>query len=131
MPPTFSFEKVAQLIKVVCKEEINKDFFVSLFFTDKEHMYTLNNNFRGKDYATNVLSFPFDYSLEDKEYLGEIFLCHEVIQKENDSEDYLLFLILHSLLHLLGYDHDSDETWKEMEEREKYYCAKLNIKAIC
>ncbi len=73
-------------------------------------MRRLNKTFRGKDYATDVLSFD----ATDPESLGELVLCPEVIQrqaKEHELSDFAeyAYMVLHGILHLLGYDHEKDD----------------------
>lgn len=81
----------------------------------------LNRDFRGKDYATNVLSFP--YALEPV-VCGDLVLCPEVVAREaaeqgKSGEEHYAHLIVHGILHLLGYDHvDSRKEARRMEARE-------------
>ncbi len=91
---------------------------LSLTFIGKERMKTLNRNHREKDYATDVLSFPLDDHGE-KSQMGEVFINLEVANKKSKDFDrtpknYLLFLFIHSLFHLKGYDHG-----EKMENKEK------------
>jgi probable rRNA maturation factor len=72
-------------------------------------MRTLNRTFRGKDYATDVLSFPVD----TEPFLGDIAIATGVAQRQADEAGHsvateLRILALHGLLHLLGYDHERD-----------------------
>lgn len=73
-------------------------------------MRSLNRQFRGMDYATDVLSFP----AETRGYLGDIVIASGVANKQAKAGGHSLkteirVLALHGLLHLLGYDHDSDD----------------------
>ena len=77
----------------------------------------LNRTYRGKDAATNVLSFPFQRppgaAPEDGAYLGDVVLAAETVQREAaergiERKHHLQHLVVHGLLHLLGYDHDTD-----------------------
>ena len=89
---------------------------VSITLTNDEHIHELNKNFRGVDSPTDVLSFAFRESDEPEildsevEILGDIIISLEraEIQAENFGHSYLrevIFLTVHGLLHLLGYDH--------------------------
>lgn len=93
----------------------------------------INNEYRGKDKATDVLSFPSQDNIRNDEYevineeliIGDILICHEVCEaqaKEHEITylDEFLHLFVHGLLHLYGYDHElSDSEEKLMEEKEK------------
>ena len=107
---------------------------VNILLTDDAEMRKLNKQYRGFDKSTNVLSFP---SLEAKEVaallnestqqtpiiLGDIALAFEAIQHESREQDksftqHLVHLVVHGILHLLGYDHDNDEDASKMESLE-------------
>lgn len=101
---------------------------VALVLTDSEHIRTLNRDFRGQDKPTNVLSFPSD---EESEW-GDILMAHEVIAQEAQQQDksfehHFCHLLVHGILHLLGYDHLEDEEAEEMEALEIELLAKLAI----
>jgi probable rRNA maturation factor len=92
---------------------------VTVALVSDARMRTLNRSYRNKDYATDVLSFPAfapsDLRREDHDasYLGDIVIATGVAQKQADEEGHpisteLKVLALHGLLHLLGYDHESD-----------------------
>jgi probable rRNA maturation factor len=91
-------------------------------------MRALNRTFRGKDYATDVLSFPFDGTgaspaSASVRYLGDIVIATGVARRQADEARHamateLRMLALHGLLHLLGYDHERDSgTMARAEER--------------
>lgn len=104
-------------------EGFDKNVEVSVTFTDNEKIKELNNKYRNKDSATDVLSFPMFESSKEMEYLQTVPLGDIVISLEKAKEQAhnffhgsyheLAFLSIHSTLHLLGYDH---ETSKEDEE---------------
>lgn len=81
---------------------------------DKEESRDLNNKYLNKDYPTDVLSFPFNEELPEGYYLGDIFICYpaaeEQAQERNiTTREELLTLMIHGLLHLSGYDHETDK----------------------
>jgi len=83
---------------------------VTVALVSDERMRTLNRAFRGKDYATDVLSFP----VENETFLGDIAIAIGVAQRQAEDAGHpisteLRILALHGLLHLLGYDHERDQ----------------------
>ena len=97
---------------------------LTLRIVDEEEGLALNNAWRKKNYATNVLSFPVGESLEQApNLLGDIVVCAPVVEQEaldqgKNSDAHWAHLIVHGVLHLQGYDHESDEQAGEMESRE-------------
>ncbi len=93
----------------------------------------LNNEFRGKDYATNVLSFPFNSPVElPVTLLGDLVICQSVVEKEAQEQQksaiaHWTHMVIHGTLHLLGYDHIDDNEAEEMEQIERNILASLNI----
>jgi probable rRNA maturation factor len=108
---------------------------LSLLFTDDAHVQVLNREWRGKDKPTNVLSFPaFDTAPGDPlpPMLGDVALALETVQREATLENkpfphHLTHLIVHGLLHLLGYDHEVEDEAEEMEALERSILARLAI----
>jgi probable rRNA maturation factor len=102
---------------------------VSLVFVGQKRAKDLNLLFRKKDYPANVLSFEggnFQDSFKKEKFLGEIVLCPAFIEKEAKSfgfqkENFLIFCLIHGLLHLLGYDHSSGKEKKLMAKKESEY----------
>lgn len=104
-----------------------------------DEMRLLNGQFRGRQGTTNVLSFPVDQvdsELDRKEsnelFLGDIAICASVVREESEQQGKQVFahwthLFLHGALHLLGYDHISDEDAQRMEELETTLLAQLQI----
>ena len=99
---------------------------IALLFTDDNSIAEINAEWRGKDKPTNVLSFPSpDMPLPEGEvrHLGDIVLAHGVIVGEAGEQgktlrDHTAHLIVHGVLHLLGYDHETDAEAEEMERLE-------------
>jgi probable rRNA maturation factor len=93
---------------------------MALLLCDDAAMTGLNTRFRGKTGPTNVLSFP---SGEDKGFLGDIALARETCEREAAQKliplrDHAAHLIIHGMLHLIGYDHETDDEAAMMERRE-------------
>jgi probable rRNA maturation factor len=95
---------------------------VTVRFVDAEEGQALNREYRHKDYATNVLSFPY---VSNPEMAGDLVLCLPVVLKEaaeqkKPAEAHFAHLIVHGMLHLQGYDHETGESDAEiMEARER------------
>lgn len=108
---------------------------LSLVFTDDAHIRTLNAGWRGKDKPTNVLSFPafpFVQGGPLPPMLGDIVLAAETVAREAALEDkpvenHITHLVIHGLLHLLGYDHETDTEAEAMETVERAALARLAI----
>ena len=98
-----------------------------------EEAQQLNNEFRNKDYATNVLSFPFNSPVElPVTLLGDLVICQNVVEREAEEQqksaiDHWTHLVIHGTLHLLGYDHIEDNEAEEMEQVERNILASLGI----
>ncbi|TWG92405.1 putative rRNA maturation factor [Mesorhizobium sp. J18] len=108
---------------------------VSIVFTDDAHIRGLNAEWRGKDKPTNVLSFPAGPTLPGSvqpPILGDIVLARETILREAQEqakpvEDHLSHLVVHGFLHLLGYDHETDDEAEAMEALERQILQGLAI----
>jgi probable rRNA maturation factor len=96
----------------------------SVLVTTPEEMQQLNKQYRGKDQATNVLSFPMQSPEEvDLYLLGDLVLCASVIKQEAEQQkksemSHWAHMVVHGMLHLQGYDHMENEEAEEMEKLE-------------
>ncbi len=101
---------------------------VEIYLVSDETMHLINKKYRGKDKPTNVLSFeePVDIPRPntDKRHLGEIYLAPEYIRNHNDD---IALLVVHGILHLLGYDHMNDKEAAVMEAKEDEVLEKAGI----
>lgn len=108
---------------------------LSVVFSDDANIRELNAGWRGKDKPTNVLSFPaFQVSGGGSlpPMLGDIVLAAETVSQEAELEqkpieNHISHLVVHGLLHLLGYDHETDAEADEMEAAERAALARLAI----
>jgi probable rRNA maturation factor len=98
---------------------------ISLRLVDEAEGRSLNADFRGRDYATNVLSFPAgDARLEDgTRLLGDIAICapvvaREAVEQSKPPRSHFAHLTVHGVLHLLGYDHVEPSDAESMERKE-------------
>lgn len=103
---------------------------LALLLAGDDTLHQLNREFRGKDKPTDVLSFP---SLPmDRPFLGDIAVALGVSAKDAEIQgkklaDHLVHLLIHGYLHLLGFDHETDEEASEMEALEIKALATLGI----
>ena len=134
------------------EEKLIIDYEVSVIFVDNNQIKKLNNQFRGIDRVTDVLSFPMleyekgkvykqlytdhvfsDYDLDDgKLVLGDIALSLEKAMEQSKEFGHsfqreVCYLLIHSVLHLLGYDHIDEEDKVVMRKNEEYILNKFNI----
>ena len=111
---------------------------VSVVLADDTMLRQLNSQYRGKDAPTNVLSFPTELTHDDAVPdgepvpLGDIVLSFETLQREAadlgiEMRDHFTHLLVHGMLHLVGFDHETDEDAAEMESRESDILAKMGI----
>ena len=101
---------------------------VALLLADDARLRALNTQFRGADKPTNVLSFPAD----DGDFSGDVALARETCLREAAAggiswRDHAAHLILHGVLHLIGYDHIEDEEAARMERREAEILATIGV----
>lgn len=123
--------------EVLRVENFTENAEVSLSIVDKETIHKLNKEYRDVDRPTDVLSFPMDEEGYDNEgnpifLLGDIVICLDVA--ENQAKDFghslereMMYLICHSTLHLLGYDHIEEDDKLEMRSREKEVMKNLGV----
>ena len=150
-------DELINIINEVCDlalkdEEVVMPYQISLLFVDNKEIRQINNETRGIDKATDVLSFPMlDYPENmvfknvyknkkfneiyldgDELVLGDMVLSLErakeqSIEYNHSFEREVCYLVVHSILHLLGYDHMNDEDKSKMRAREEEILGKLNI----
>lgn len=103
---------------------------VTILLTDDESVRELNGRFRGKDTPTNVLSFP---AIENPEgFIGDIALAFETCAREAAEQGktlghHLQHLVVHGVLHLVGYDHQNDTEAEAMEALEREILSGLDV----
>lgn len=112
--PTHPYETIKN-------EILGRHYNLELFIVGKKRAITINKKTRQKNYAPNVLSFPYTNTY------GEIVICPEIAKKEAlpygmSFKGYFGFLYIHGLLHLKGHDHG-----EKMEKLEKKYVVKYNF----
>ncbi|AMP16580.1 rRNA maturation RNase YbeY [Collimonas pratensis] len=99
---------------------------LTIRFVDAEEGRALNRDYRGKDYATNVLTFAYSEDQEPEDNgvtQADIILCTDVLEREAKEQDksvveHAAHLVVHGVLHAQGYDHEDEEEAIEMESLE-------------
>jgi len=126
---------VKKIVRQVLKaEEVAHPYEVSMVFTDSETVQQLNRDYRGMDEPTDVLAFymlpqgegndSFGLPPDEVTRLGEVIISYpqameQAREQGHSPERELALLIVHGILHLLGYDHEKPEEEDEMRKREK------------
>ena len=115
---------------------VTGDIEVSVRVVDVDEIRTLNRDYRNKDKATNVLSFPAGkidgLPAEAVQTLGDVVVCAAVVRDEaasqaKDLDDHWAHMLVHGTLHLLGYDHMTDADAREMEGLETRILATQSV----
>ena len=121
--------EIYKQLGLVCN---NSKTLISISFSGDKKIMELNSCFRKIKSATNVLSFPSNNKFNNTLFLGDIIFSIETILKEakrdnKTVENHLTHLFIHAVLHLLGYDHETEEEAKKMEHLELQILSNLKI----
>jgi probable rRNA maturation factor len=142
--------EIKKHIRLVCNKIIKSQFAkfdineveLCVAIVDDETIKQLNKDFRKKNKPTNVLSFPNDdvnlQQISDEKLskahwmLGDVIISHETITKEAGNQqknviDHLTHMLVHGILHLIGYDHENDQDAKKMESLEESILSGFSI----
>jgi probable rRNA maturation factor len=102
-----------QTIKHILKSKKIKDISFSLILIDNQQAKRLNHQFRNKNTIPDILSFPFNEKEKNKMILGDIVITPSLVKKNyKDSNEGYQKLVIHGLLHLLGFDHIKNSDFK-------------------
>jgi len=140
----FEIEKMYKEIENVVletlkDEEVLETPEVSIYFISNEEIRQLNNEYRGKDKETDVLSFPINdfneevfLNEEDNLELGDIIISVHKAKEQSEKYNHSLkrevcFLVAHSMLHLLGYDHMTEDEESQMIKKQNDILERLGI----
>lgn len=127
--------RIEKIVEKIKKDILGKSYELSFAFIDKKEIKQLNKTYRKKNEATDILSFPLSKTS------GEILICKEMADKkfkkfrlitpENFSkpDDYLLFLVIHGMLHLKGLKHGCKMNEYEFTYYSRYRCGNLRSKS--
>lgn len=139
-------EQTMELLRRAASACTKLDVEISLSFVSLDEIHTLNREYRGVDRPTDVLSFPMFGSIEELEAacalqngekgqevpLGDVVICMDKIKEQaeefgHSTERETVYLFTHSVLHLLGYDHETEEDKRVMRAREEEIMEELGI----
>ena len=126
-------DKLQSIVSLIFREEGLVDSEINLRILDDEEMKKLNYKFRNKNLATNVLSFQSDdISIKHTKNIGDIAISSEYVEREAVEEgkffeDHMIHMLAHGVYHILGYDHQNEETALIMENKEINILNKINI----
>ena len=100
---------------------------ITIRLVDVEEGRELNKEYRGKDYATNVLSFPYE---TEPLVMGDLVICPAVVAQEAAEQNkplaaHYAHMTVHGMLHLQGWDHENDDDAQDMENEERILLAAL------
>lgn len=114
-------------------ESFEDELSLSIHICNSERIRELNNEHRGKDSSTDVLSFPHGEKEDDHLYIGDIFINEDILElqaKEINSDPVteLKFLSMHGMLHLIGYDHMNEEDEEKMTAKQREIFINLKIR---
>lgn len=103
---------------------------LSVRIVDEAESARLNAHYRDRDYPTNVLSFPADATMPGLRVLGDLAICAAVVDREASEQGktvaaHWTHMIVHGILHLLGFDHVDDDEAEQMEALERRIMAEL------
>ena len=127
------FEKSTEVILEM--ENIDEDVEVSVSFVNEDEIKELNRDYRDKDKITDVLSFPteIEYHIEGVPLiLGDVVICSKRAKEQSDEFGHsfqreLVYLFVHSMFHLLGYDHIDEDDKLLMRQKEKEALKRIGI----
>jgi probable rRNA maturation factor len=120
---------------VLTQHQAHPDTGLSIVFAENDFVQSLNRQYRGIDTPTDVLSFPADelpQDVDETPYLGDLIIAYpyasgQATREGHDLADSLGLLVVHGTLHLLGYDHDTDENRAKMWAAQETALGALGI----
>lgn len=114
------------LLEKIADDILDTSYDVSIVVVGEKRARALNQEYRGKDYIPNVLSFPID------ETMGEIFINLKTARLEAPkfkllTDQYFYYLLIHSMLHLKGFDHGDEMSEQEALYMKKYFTIEIEF----
>lgn len=133
MPTGPADNQFQEWIEIIMVAEKKPDTELTVRIVDETESAALNEEYRNKTGSTNVLSFPFECPDEvELNLLGDLVICAPVVEREakqqgKQSQAHWAHMLVHGVLHLLGYDHIEDQDAEKMEAREVEIMALLGF----
>ena len=133
----FKYNYLKKVIKRTLKHEKVKESYFSIIFVDEKEIQKINKEYRGIDKVTDVISFAFedngDMLYNNMRVLGDIYICiprmlEQSVNYGHSVKRELSFLVVHGLLHLLGYDHLTKKDEEVMFGLQELILNEENIK---
>ena len=130
-------DELDKVIKFACKHMKVKNPLLNIVIVDNKRIQEINKQYRNKDAVTDVISFAFeevdDIKYKDVRFLGEIYISYERCVSQASEYGHSIkrefcYLVVHGLLHLLGYDHIKEEDKKVMRALEEEILNEYDIK---
>ena len=121
-PNNYIKKRINKLIKRKFIKKNLKEF--SLLLTDNKKMKILNYKYRKINKVTDVLSFPFNKDLKNENYIGDIAISFEIVNRRSKKTSFCFEfdkMWIHGFLHLLGFDHKKDKDYSIMNKLEKKF----------
>lgn len=129
-------EMLQQWVDSALSDYSDKDSEILIRIVDEQESAALNAQYRAKSGPTNILSFPFEVpagiELDEADYLGDLVICAAVVEREaieqhKKPQHHWAHIVIHGVLHLLGYDHIEEQDAEVMEAKEIAILKSLNI----
>ena len=123
-----------KLVKLAAEDtKVKGKFEVSFNLVNSEEIRKINKEYRNVDKSTDVLSFPQMETFNEVTDMGDIFINKDILESQakeigSDKSTEIKFLFMHGLLHLIGYDHITEDEYKIMRKKEKEFFKKANIR---
>lgn len=123
-------QRISQLVHLLEDGEDCSYRFVEIVIVSEERIIEINQQYLDRSYLTDIISFRYDENDNQKDIEGTLFCCWSRIKEQATEYDAhpqqeLQRVIIHGLLHLLGYEDRTDEQNKRMREREDHYLSKI------
>ena len=112
---------------------LSKETEISIRIVDQKESAVLNKKYRNNVGSTNILSFPMNIESPEREiFLGDLVICaqtiaNEAMQQKKKLDEHWAHIVIHGILHLLGYSHDESSNTKIMEDLEKKLLSEIDI----
>ncbi|MBS3968580.1 MAG: rRNA maturation RNase YbeY [Clostridia bacterium] len=119
-------------IKFVLHKEGINNYEIGVTLVDDDYILKLNSQYRGKDVPTDVLSFPLSGENGDTFVVGDVVISVDTAERQafeygHSFEREMVYLLVHGIYHILGYNHDNDKNKEIMRQKEEEIMNKYNL----